>query len=577
MYGVLDIAVANAAVAAGLALVAWAAARYVRRPALTHALCLLVLLKLVTPPLFDVPLPWPWEQPAGLPLIDWYRAAQLGVLIWVVGSICWFAIQFRLATGLRAAIRCAAPAPTHISDAAAQLAAAMGLPRHPPVRVLSATDSPMLCGFGPGACIVLPAAILDRLPPEAQGTIVAHELAHFARRDHWVRLVEVIATGCFWWHPAVWWTRRQLESAEEQCCDALVMRHCAGQQRVYAAAILDVVDWLAERRRAASPALASALSGRTSLVERLQGVLSDERPNQKHNVAGAGVAVAAALCLLVQPRFDASSPGEASPATADIGDDWSHGAKEIDGRHVEPAQVWATAVSPGGKYAVSVRRGYRCEITELATSRVHSLEAWQITCLAFLPDGDSFIVGDLRGTVRHVDAATGCEISVLGAGGVAVNSVDVSAQAERVAAADGQGRIKIIDVASQEAVSWTRGAPIRCVRFSPDGSQMAIALGTWRDSSRGGVEILDVASRQVVQRWEATQPLGALGYVSQDGLLTADWAGRVECRRISDGRLLGSVNARKDLVSAEAFSADAEALAPLARELAGLVRRDSSW
>jgi beta-lactamase regulating signal transducer with metallopeptidase domain len=55
MQPVLIIALSNAIVATGLALLA-AASRPLGRPALTHALWLLVLVKLVTPPLFQVPV-----------------------------------------------------------------------------------------------------------------------------------------------------------------------------------------------------------------------------------------------------------------------------------------------------------------------------------------------------------------------------------------------------------------------------------------------------------------------------------------------------------------------------------------
>jgi beta-lactamase regulating signal transducer with metallopeptidase domain len=55
----LDIGIRNALMALLLALFAVVVSRCCRRPALTHALWLLVLLKLVTPPLLSVPLPWP--------------------------------------------------------------------------------------------------------------------------------------------------------------------------------------------------------------------------------------------------------------------------------------------------------------------------------------------------------------------------------------------------------------------------------------------------------------------------------------------------------------------------------------
>src|SRR5262245_39813734 len=59
MVTLLDIGVSNAVMAALLALPAAAVGSVCRRPAVVHCLWLLVLLKLVTPPLFRVPISWP--------------------------------------------------------------------------------------------------------------------------------------------------------------------------------------------------------------------------------------------------------------------------------------------------------------------------------------------------------------------------------------------------------------------------------------------------------------------------------------------------------------------------------------
>src|ERR687887_208148 len=64
MSTLLSWGLANAAGAALLALLAFAAGRFCRRPALVHSLWLLVLLKLVTPPLLSLPLPWLPEEDA---------------------------------------------------------------------------------------------------------------------------------------------------------------------------------------------------------------------------------------------------------------------------------------------------------------------------------------------------------------------------------------------------------------------------------------------------------------------------------------------------------------------------------
>ena len=59
MSQLIEIGLTNAALATGLAVLAAAVERLGRRPALGHALWLLVLIKLITPPLVGLPVPWP--------------------------------------------------------------------------------------------------------------------------------------------------------------------------------------------------------------------------------------------------------------------------------------------------------------------------------------------------------------------------------------------------------------------------------------------------------------------------------------------------------------------------------------
>jgi hypothetical protein len=66
METLLTIGVANVLVAAALAVLAWTAGRVCRRPALAHGLWVLVFLKLLAPPLFELRVPGP-SRPAASP------------------------------------------------------------------------------------------------------------------------------------------------------------------------------------------------------------------------------------------------------------------------------------------------------------------------------------------------------------------------------------------------------------------------------------------------------------------------------------------------------------------------------
>src|SRR5690606_31909761 len=106
---------------------------------------------------------------------------------------------------------------------------------------------PMLWAFGRRACVILPGELLDRLSPTQLETLVAHEVGHFARGDHWVRLLEVLVVGLFWWHPVAWWARHEVQEAEEECCDAKVVAHLPNCSRTYAEAILATLQFLSKR------------------------------------------------------------------------------------------------------------------------------------------------------------------------------------------------------------------------------------------------------------------------------------------------------------------------------------------
>jgi len=56
----------NAIVVTVLAAVVAVLGRICRRPALTHSVCLLAIVKLITPPV--VPVPLPWHRPSAVAL-----------------------------------------------------------------------------------------------------------------------------------------------------------------------------------------------------------------------------------------------------------------------------------------------------------------------------------------------------------------------------------------------------------------------------------------------------------------------------------------------------------------------------
>lgn len=371
----LNIGLNNALVATLLALGAAALSHRCRRPALVHGLWLLVLLKLVTPPLFWIPVVLPTsvgkptaQRPmplvaqianqsdvvvpatesvdiAGgteqafavvglvkeekslandnpgppesigttaplfttLPTFSW---GQLLPAIWLAGSIGWYLLASWRILAFQRLVRFARPAPPALQRLCADLARDLGLSEPPPILMVDGRVPPMLWAFGRPR-LLLPNAFLDKMSADQVKALLAHELAHLRRRDHWVRALEFLTLGLYWWLPVAWYAQRELREAEEQCCDAWVLATLPGSGRSYAHALLETIDFLSSAP--AVPLLASGIGQVSDLKRRMRMILKGTTPRA---LSWRGLAVLLVLGLVLLPLLPAWVQGEppADPA-----------------------------------------------------------------------------------------------------------------------------------------------------------------------------------------------------------------------------------------------------------------------
>jgi hypothetical protein len=133
------------------------------------------------------------------------------------------------------------------------------------------------------------------------------------RRDHWIRPLELVVGSLYWWHPVAWWARRELRTAEEAACDALVLRTFPGRARAYAEALLKTLEFVSRPARSI-PATAMGAAHATRLKERMTMIL-DESPLPGVSTRARWTLGALALAtLLVSPAWIAESAvrGEAA-------------------------------------------------------------------------------------------------------------------------------------------------------------------------------------------------------------------------------------------------------------------------
>ncbi|MGB0371519.1 MAG: M56 family metallopeptidase [Opitutales bacterium] len=99
---------------------------------------------------------------------------------------------------------------------------ALDLKMPPLIAWSKSVASPVVFGiFRP--IILIPERLRSSFTVQQIESIVLHELGHLKRYDHWVVILQRVLETVFFFHPAVWWTSRQLEISREEACDDLVV------------------------------------------------------------------------------------------------------------------------------------------------------------------------------------------------------------------------------------------------------------------------------------------------------------------------------------------------------------------
>ncbi|MBK8097065.1 MAG: M48 family metalloprotease [Planctomycetes bacterium] len=294
---------ANTGMAAAFAMVVLVVCRFGRpRPAVAHLLWAAVLLRLVAPPLLQWQPDW-WPQPVeivevtpamlvaspalaaptgvGSPApevvpvasFDWLTPA---VVLWIAGSAV-FAASLLLAL-LRAAwrLRRAPTAPGWLQAEVTALAVRLEVAA-PRLIECPAAKSPFVWSLWE-PCLLLDSGTLGAADRAARTAVLAHELAHLRRRDHWVAWFELVLAVALWWHPLFWFARAKMREQAELACDAWALNVVPEARLGYADAL---IRSLQEDQPAAVPlALAARPSERRAFERRLSMILEGTVPSR---------------------------------------------------------------------------------------------------------------------------------------------------------------------------------------------------------------------------------------------------------------------------------------------------------
>ena len=280
----------------------------------------------------------------------------------------------------------AQPAQAKLTDEVDRIAAGLGL-RPVPIVVMDGIGSPFVWCFG-RVRLVWPERFTSDAEFGRYGSVIAHELAHVLRRDHWVAWLELVVGVLWWWFPLYWFVRRQVRETAEMACDAIALDALPDGRRAYAELFLE----LSSSIETGAPAtfLGVRADARNSFERRFSMILSD-RVSSKTSLCG--LVFAGLLACVAAPGWSlgqAEPPSEANSAdssevagdgqtetlTASSGDDEGQisGSAAAPTRDSEPPSDAVTTPSGTSKDDVDARLR---RLEELMTKVVAKLDPYE--------------------------------------------------------------------------------------------------------------------------------------------------------------------------------------------------------
>ena len=281
----------------------------------------------------------------------------LTVLLWAAVALGWslhYLARRLILVGRLADRRAVSDGP--LAATLAELRRSTGYRRRVQLTMARTIASPVALGLSE---ICVPELALSDLGAEQQRSMLAHELAHLARRDSlWLAGASLIER-CFFFQPLNRLARRELETTAEYLSDEWAMRK-TGSAVALAKCLATVAEWIQ-----ASPLgvpVAGLAERRSLLVSRISRLLEGRLPSSP--VSRRGWAVAATLGVAVTI---AAAPHVSSPVVPPL-----HIVERGSGGE---ATLQIVKSGPGGEETLSiVKRGSRGEDTAVVNALIARLK-----------------------------------------------------------------------------------------------------------------------------------------------------------------------------------------------------------
>jgi WD40 repeat protein len=169
------------------------------------------------------------------------------------------------------------------------------------------------------------------------------------------------------------------------------------------------------------------------------------------------------------------------------------------------------------------------------------------------------------------DAEKSRPIRVLHTNQSGLRSASVSPDGDAVVVGDRDGTLLVLDLETgQSRTTLPRQTmPVNCVRFSPDATRIAVALGELNSNDQGQVRLINLQTG-ASEIFHCNTAPGAITFVSNDELIIGQWNGHATLWNLIQHKIVGAANADKNIIAAVSFSPDNPQLREIAFKSPGI-------
>ena len=203
------------------------------------------------------------------------------------------------------------------------------------LRLVNNLDSPVSAGWL-RPVVLLPTALITRMPTDLIEALLAHELAHIRRHDYLINLLQNAVEAVLFYHPVIWWLSNRIRTERELIADQLAAE-VACTPRHLAIALSELAGTRGSRH---IPQLTQAARGGELLarIERLVRPAGDSHPSAR--------IVFPLLGLLAAGIASYSYAQVGKPDSDAIGSTFAH-SKEVDHTRAGSPRETIALVSKG--------------------------------------------------------------------------------------------------------------------------------------------------------------------------------------------------------------------------------------